>query len=435
VRALAALVLSCAALAQERAFVEVTAGKGAYYVGERVPLTLRFGYDREFFRQHAVPLFPRRADVLLHVRAQVPGEPEARPPRGPTFALNDAIVEAEPLPDETRDGRTFAVLAWKRTFTPAEAADLAVPAPTLRYVHATVFEEDFVAGRIAKDPKDAVVTGASLTLRILPLPAAGRPPGFDGAVGRFTIEAVCGQTKVDEGEIFSLTVTIRGEGQAMLRRLDLPGFHVFGTAHKGEGRTAVLDIAALSDGVREIPAIAFAFFDPGPPAGYRVVRTDPIPLEVRPRARETPPPPPPPPARDPTSTVLLVIAGALVAAAAALLAWLRIRSGRAAPPDPEALRLHEAFATLRERAAGKGPDLADAFAGFLAAYLRCPPAAVIGPDLALRLAARGFPRELASRTAATLESLVATRYGAGVVPVGDLAGLLAGIEALLPPAR
>lgn len=425
----AALLLCCAAAAQERAFVEVTASKDAVYAGEPVTLTLRLGYDREFFRAHAVPLFPRRADVLLHVEAQVPGEP-LEGGRGPTFALNDAIVHAEPLPDETRDGRAFAVLAWRRRLVPAGAGEVKVPAPTLRYVHATVFEEDFVAGRIAKDPKHEVMTGRPLVLRILPLPAEGRPGGFEGAIGRFEIAAACDRATVDEGEVFRLTVTLRGEGNGTLPRLDLPGFHVYGTAPEDGGRRAVLDVAALSADVKEIPSIPFAFFDPAG-AGYRVVRTDPIPLEVRPRARETPPPP----AGDPTAPVLLAVAVALAVPVAALLLWLRLRPAREAPPDPEALRVRGAFAALRAAAAGGGPDLADAFAAFLAAYLGCAPAAVIGPDLALRLVAKGFPGDLASRAAATLERLVAARYGAKGGGADDFAGLLPAIEAVLPPAR
>lgn len=428
----AALLLSCAALAQERAFVEVTAPKDAVYVGEPLVLTLRFGYDREFFRTNAVPLFPRRTDVFLHVQAQVPGgAPGSRPPRGATFALNDAVVEAEALPDETRDGRAFAVLAWRRRFTPAEAGDLVVPAPTLRYIHATVFEEDFVVGRIARDPEDAVVTGSALAIRVLPLPA-GRPGGFEGAVGRFTIEARCDRAAVDAGEIFRLNVTIRGEGNATMPRPDLPGFHVFGTVLEDGGWTAVHDVAALSADVTEIPAIPFAFFDPGAPA-YRIVRTDPIPLEVRRRAGETPAPPP---AGGMTSAVVLVVGGLLlVAAAGAVVVRLRARSARAAPPDPEAVRVREAFAGLRARTANGGADPAAALADFLAAYLRCPPAAVIGPDLAARLAAKGFPEDLASRTAATLERLVAARYGAGGASTGDFEGLLAAIERCLPPVR
>ncbi len=432
-RALAAALLLCgAALAQERAFVEVTAPKDAVYVGEPVLLTLRLGYDREFFRAHAVPLFPRRTDVTLHVQAQVPGGPaEARPPRGPTFALNDAVAEAESLPDEKRDGRAFAVLAWSRRFTPVEAGEIVVPAPTLRYVHATVFEEDFVVGRIARDPKDAVVSGSPLALRILPLPAEGRPGGFEGAVGRFTIEAACDRTAVDAGEIFRLTVTIRGEGNATMPRLDLPRFHVFGTVFPDEGRTAVHDIAALSADVKEIPAIPFAFFDPGSPS-YRIVRTDPIPLEVRPRARETQPPPP---AGGKTSAVVLVAGGILVVAGGALVVWLRMRAAREAPPDPEAVRVREALAALRTRAAGGGADLADAFAEFLASYLGCPPAAVIGPDLAARLLAKGFPEDIASRAAATLERLVAARYGGSGATAEDLAALLPRIAEALPPAH
>lgn len=427
-RSLAALLLAGAAFAQEHAFVEVaTTPEFTRYVGERVPLWLRFGYDREHFRAHAVPLLPRRTDVLLHVRAEVPGEPfDARAPRGPTFALNDDVVEAEPLADEVRDGRTFAVLAWRRVFTPTRAGEVVIPSPTLRYVHATVFEEDFVAGRIARDPKDVVITGAPLVLRILPLPEDGRPAGFNGAVGRFTIAASCGTASVDVGEIFELTVSLEGNGNATLPRIDLPGFHVFGTVLKDGGRTAVLDVAALRADVAAVPAIPFAFFDPGPPAGYRVVRTDRVPLAVRAPAREAPPPPPVT-EEDGTSAVVIAVAATLVALAA-LVAWARRRAARA-PLDPEAERLREALATARARAARGGGDAAAVLADLLAVCLRCPPAAVIGPDLAARLEARGFPPDLARRTAGTLERMVAARYGAtSGGSGGDVEALLAEIE-------
>ena len=45
-------------------------------------------------------------------------------------------------------------------------------------------------------------------------------------------------------------------------------------------------------------------------------------------------------------------------------------------------------------------------------------AAVIAPDLRARLAAAGVPVDLAARTAALLEALVAARYGSGA-PSGD----------------
>ena len=56
-------------------------------------------------------------------------------------------------------------------------------------------------------------------------------------------------------------------------------------------------------------------------------------------------------------------------------------------------------------------DLADAFAEYLAEHLGCPAASVIAPDLPARLEAAGVPPDLAARTAALLELLIAARYG------------------------
>ncbi|HEX5135684.1 MAG TPA: BatD family protein [Planctomycetota bacterium] len=428
-----------AALGQERAFVEVTAEKDAYYVREPVHLRLRFGYDRDFFRDHAVRLFAREMDVPVQVQARLPGQRTFDPndrPKGPTFALNDDVIQANAATEEMRDGRVFVIVEMRRDFVPSEPGDVDIPAPTLRYAYATEFHEDFVAGRVAKDPKQEVVSGEALKLKILPLPEEGRPPGFKGAVGRFTVSAEASRTSLAVGETLVLKLKIEGDGVRMVPPdLNLPGLHVLGALHKDTSTSTrvTYDLKALSADVKEIPAIPFAFFDPEPPAGYRVVRTDPIPLDVRPAPGGPASSGSKPPPAEASPTLVPWFLGA-AAAVVALLLWLRFRRRPEAEPDPEALRLREAFAALKARVAGGGPGLADAFADFLAAYLKCPRAAVIGPDLAARLLARGFPEPLAARAAALLEHLVAARYGAGGVSAGEVAAVVDGIEAALPPA-
>ncbi len=430
-RALAALLLCGAALAQERAFVEVTAEKDAYYVRERIHLKLRFGYDREFFRTHAVPLFAREMEVPVQVQAQLPGRQTVNANvrlLGPTFALNDGVLKANSSAEETRDGCVFTIVEALYAHGRSEPGDVTIAAPTLRYGYATEFEEDFVSGRVPKDPKQEVVAGAALTLRVLPLPDEGRPPEFNGAVGRFTVSAKASRTSLAVGDPLTLWLKIKGDGNVQGPDLELPGFHRLGIVHKDlVGYQADCHLKLLSADVKEIPAIPFAFFDPGPPAGYRVVHTDPIPLEVR--AGPAPEPPSPPPApRDPFPIAVVVVAVAIAAAAVAL--WARSRRS-VAPLDPYRVRLAEALAALR--GARPGPGLADTLAELLAAYLECPPAAVIGADLPTRLAGRGLAPGLAARVAATLERLVAARYGGGHAGEEDFAALLPELEAALAP--
>jgi hypothetical protein len=406
-RTLALLLLCGAVFGEEHAFVEITAARGSCFEREAIRVKLRFGFDRDFFAAHAVPLFLREMDVPVQVGAprEVKGlvpladPPDDRPRR--TFALGEEVVAAAVAGEELRDGRAFTVLELERRYQCGRAGTIDIPAPTLRYRHAARFEEDFVTGRVAVDPQDTVVRGAPLALRALPLPEEGRPPGFTGAVGRFAVRAEADRTSVDAGAILRLTLRIEGEGNLEALpppRLDaLQGFHVYGALEErgARGRTVAYDVAPLSAAVTEVPSIPFAFFDPGPPAGYRIARTDPIPLDVRGPAA--------PAARKWGGTALLV--GAVLATAAGA-AWLRRRARRAAPVDPRALRVARARSAL-----ARDGDRAEAFAELLAAHLDCPAAAVIGPDLARRLEAAGIPAALAARVAATLERLVEVRYG------------------------
>jgi hypothetical protein len=420
-RAFLVILLCRAALGgEERAFVELHAERERCFAGEAIRLRLRFGFDRAYFAEHGVPLFMQPMDVPLQVTAPreilglrpLADPPDDRPRR--TFALGEEVVAAGLAGDETRGGRAFTVLEIGRRYLCERAGDIFVPAPTLRYRHATRFEEDFVTGRVAVDPRDTVVAGAPLTLRVQPLPAE-HPPGFAGAVGRFAIRAAADRTSVDAGATLRLTLSIEGEGNLEVLpppRLDaLFGFHVYGAIDEGgvRGRTVTYDVAPLSAAITEVPQVPFVFFDPAAEE-YRVARTEPIPLAVR-------GPAPPKPRRSWRGGA--IVAAVLVAAAAAAL-WIRRRVRRAAPVDARAVRLAKAKAAL-----ASGGDRAEILAELLAAHLDCAPAAVIGPGLVRRLAAAGVPPELAARAAATLERLVQARYGGSPAPADDEVDALA----------
>jgi hypothetical protein len=94
-------------------------------------------------------------------------------------------------------------------------------------------------------------------------------------------------------------------------------------------------------------------------------------------------------------------------AALAVLLRRRVRGA----PDAGAAAARGALDDFRRQAAAQGTDMSVAFAELLATLLRCPPAAVVSPDLADRLVAAGVPAGLARRTATLLESLVLLRFG------------------------
>ena len=138
--------------------------------------------------------------------------------------------------------------------------------------------------------------GEPRRLTVRSLPVAGRPPTFVNAIGSgFALDVQASRTVVSVGEPVELTVRLRGDGPLTglsLPPLDgpggLPGTHfsvpegsVAGEVDEGtNSKRFVFTVRVKSAEVREIPPIAFSFFDPA--AGeYRTVTSEPVALSVR----------------------------------------------------------------------------------------------------------------------------------------------------------
>jgi hypothetical protein len=434
------LCLGAWASAGERAFLETETARATYFVQEPIRLKLRVGFDVRFFEANVVQLFRQELDVPVHVQApwleELAGttlrKHQGRTPTRLSLALNDAVVMVAQGEDRLREGRRYTVLEIARTYLPTRPGDLVVPAPRLRFAYGTEFKEDFVHGRVALDRRYADVDGTPLKLTVRALPAEGRPPEFSGAVGRdLAVHTDATPRTLEAGAICKLVLRVEGEGNLELfetPRLDgLAGdFHVYGMIDDrgATRRTITYDLAPLDAAVKEVPSLAFAYFDTRAPAGYRTLRTRPIPLAVRPGSvrGETPPPTPAPRGGFPALRVAALVAALL--AATGLLLWRRARRRGAR----DAAR--DAAAACRAQLGQAGADPAAALAAFLAAHLRCPTAAVITPNLQPRLTAAGVPAALAARTAALLEQLVAARYGAAASDDSAIAAARALVDEL-----
>ncbi len=422
--------------AEEHAFVELSAPREAYFVHQPIRLRLRIGFEKSFLQERMLQLFHQPLDVPVQVQAgwlqdlpctiATPDEPlePGDERRRWTIALDERVTEAPQAEDLVEDGREFIVLQIEKRILPTCPGELSIPAPLLRLAYATSFREDIFDGRVAADRREAFVHGNPLALRILALPEEGRPLEFGGAVGSFSVRAEASPRNLAVGESLKLFLAIQGLGNLesfdppRLERLD--GFHLQGRTEdrRANLRTITYDLAPLDERVKEVPSIQFVFFDPEPPAGYRSLRTQPIPLGVRPRAGDDT-------GTSPSSSRAWLLAPCLLGLG--LLVWLRVRSRRRPAPDPVDAR--GTAAALRSHAASTDSDLAQAFAEFLAARLACPVPAVIAPDLQARLVAAGVPAEIASRSAALLESLLEARYG-GRLPPGSGEAVGALVESL-----
>ena len=428
---LLALVLTPCVWGQERVRVETLVARTDCFVQEQVNITLRISYDETFFAEHAVQMFHQHFDLPVKVEAPwlegLKGvDPGGSDSVGVSFALNDDAAVGRRGAASSLSLRTWVEVDYERTLVPTQPGELRLAAPSLRYVYGNEFEDDFIHGRIATIQHAVTVRGKPLVLHVRPLPDAGRPAGFTGAVGHFSVEAHVGRTELDLNEPFRLTLRIRGVGNFesfRAPRLDSwKGLHLLGRVDdRGtQSRTIGYDFVATTADVTTVPAVAFSYFDPRAPAGYRTVKTPPIALRIR-GAADSPEQSQPPAAPEPESRVHLGwIAAALLLAAGVIL--LRRRKVQQAAED-----VVDATAEFRAAAVR---DPADAFAGYLATRLGCSVATVIGPDLGARLESAGVNPDAAARAGAMVERLVGARYGGAAIDEVSRSDALALVEEL-----
>ncbi|MCX7818207.1 MAG: BatD family protein [Kiritimatiellae bacterium] len=154
--------------------------------------------------------------------------------------------------------------------------------------------EDFFVGtpfeRVERRP--VVLPAAPVTLTVRPLPLEGRPESFSGAVGACTWDVEVRPMEVNAGEPVTITMTIRGDAnldtvRAPTVRLG-PEFRVYEprlVSRPGrDERERVFEqiVIPRDETAREIPALAFAYFDPIE-GKYRELVRGPFPLVVRPQ--------------------------------------------------------------------------------------------------------------------------------------------------------
>ncbi len=116
-----------------------------------------------------------------------------------------------------------------------------------------------------------------LDVKVLPLPSRGRPQGFSGAVGRFSVTADVDLHEVMVEEPVTLTVTLSGAGNVgAVGEIDLPELGGFRSYDSG-GATDLEKDDGLVKGTKSfskvyipgvpgeyvIPAVEFPYFDPG----------------------------------------------------------------------------------------------------------------------------------------------------------------------------
>jgi hypothetical protein len=322
-----ALWLSVTAAAQEPPGIDVRVVAEAVprraYVGERVTLTYALA-------RGAAPLLTPVREVRL-----------AEAPRFPNFWANEVEVrDDEGELDVERDGMRMTPLRRFHVY-PVTAGRLRIdpPAYTMLAYPTTIEGVEAMPLRITR-------RAAPVEVEAVPLPDAGRPATFGGAVGRFSVAASLGAAEVAPGEAVRLEVTISGDGNLEStgppRVAPADGVRVtsprrvsvdLGLASPdGIGRAVWhLDAVPEREGRLTIGPVELDYFDPRS-GRYAVARSAPLALSATARA-ESAPATAPAPVRGSRWWLLLALAGV---AAAALALLVRVARRESRPPAPPA---------------------------------------------------------------------------------------------------
>jgi len=190
-----------------------------------------------------------------------------------------------PKPDpaaETLNGVEYVrVPCMRQALFPAAAGKLTIGASTLQFT-TDFFNAD--ARQVSSKP---------LTITVLPLPEAGKPAGFGGAVGQFHLEASADKTALQTGQTVTLKVTVTGTGNIATATEpslgDLAKFKQFNSNQSEQTSTQGLKLGGTKEfefvlmpvepGRLALGPVTLAYFDPTTKT-YCTAKAEPIAFEV-----------------------------------------------------------------------------------------------------------------------------------------------------------
>ena len=275
------------------AFVNLQIPKHELYVGESVPVEIQVGMRDGFV-------------------ASINGLPKLN---NSDFTLNNLSRQPEHSAKSV-DGKPFTVYTWHSLLAAVKPGTYSLSFQTPMTVRVrTRPRTDSMIDDLLGDPflqnifgvtvpKNVDVSSPEAAIKVLPLPAQGRPSDFSGAVGTFKISADVSSAKNTAGDPLTLRMHVTGSGnfdrvdsnmleagsewktyepKATFSSTDPTGF-------RGE-KTFEQPLIASQPGAQTIPPLSFSYFDPATHR-YETAHSAPLPVTVSPAANAANEPPP-----------------------------------------------------------------------------------------------------------------------------------------------
>jgi len=276
---------------------EVTLSEQECYVGQPVIMTVKFYISADIGDfQFDIPVLDENS---FFVEDTVPISPQAK-----QYRLRTGIPIWVTQYRTVHKGKEAILLSFSKVLIPKRAGHIEFPSASVsadvaigRTRSRDRFFDDFFSSQ--KQYKRFMVSSKPLSLTVLPLPRQGRPDGFYGLVGQYTISASAKPTTdVYMGD--PITLTIKIGGSKYLKPVQWPKLQqVPGLAANfkipSQKATPAIDngfkvftqtIRPDNNQANVIPSIPLAYFDPDT-GSYNIAKTKPIKLDLKPSKRLT----------------------------------------------------------------------------------------------------------------------------------------------------
>jgi hypothetical protein len=274
------------------AFVHLEMPKHEIYVGESVPVEIQVGMRDGFV-------------------ASINGLPKLN---SGDFTLNNLSHQPEHVA-KTIEGKSFTVYSWRSVLAAVKPGTYSLTFETPLTVRIrTRPQRDSMLDDLLGDPflqnifgatipKNITVSSPEAPIKVLPLPAEGRPPDFGGAVGTFKISTDISSAKNTAGDPLTLRMHVNGTGNFDRVESSMLGGDAQWKAYDPKATFNPADplgyrgekifeqpLIAAQPGTHTIPPLNFSYFDPGA-RRYETAHSAPLIVTVAPAPDNEPPPP------------------------------------------------------------------------------------------------------------------------------------------------
>jgi hypothetical protein len=268
----------------DRLDIEMTLSEQQCFAGQPVLLTINFYYSAEIKdTQFNIPVLGSDAFYFEN--------PDVGSQQAQEYDLGTGATVLVSKHSAVHNGRQSTLITLRKILIPKSVGQIRIEPATVSTDVAVARSNSFFGPQFRY--KRFMVKSDPLELTVQPLPEEGKPDGFYGLVGRYTIEASATPTKVNVGDPITLTIKIGGgtylkpvrwpplERIAELAaNFKIPGQKASPTI-SGGFKVFTQTIRANNDAVTEIPPIPLAYFD-AEKGQYVTERTEPIKLDVAP---------------------------------------------------------------------------------------------------------------------------------------------------------